>query len=52
MTAIPSAPPAADTVARMARATLGLDLPPECLAGVAASLAVLADQVRLLDNPA
>lgn len=30
---------------------LGLVLPPECLAGVAANLAVLAGHLRLLDAP-
>jgi len=52
MTAQRSAPPDHDTIARMARETLALDLPAECLPGVAASLAQLADQARLLDDPA
>lgn len=43
MTAAPSAPPAEDTIARVARETLGFELPPECLPSVAASLAQLAD---------
>jgi hypothetical protein len=52
MTAPASTPPAEDTIARMACEMLGFDLPPECLPGVAASLAQLAVQARLLDADA
>ncbi|CAN5581991.1 hypothetical protein BH10PSE14_BH10PSE14_07290 [soil metagenome] len=52
MTAPARTPPTEETIARMARETLDFDLPAECLAGVAASLAQLADQARLLDGDA
>ncbi|MDB5703038.1 MAG: hypothetical protein JWN66_154 [Sphingomonas bacterium] len=39
-------------IIEIARALLDLDIPPECLPGVRANLAVLADHAKKVEQPA
>ena len=48
---MPDPQPLSDSaILEAARATLDLDIPPECLAGVSANLALLADHARRLGD--
>jgi hypothetical protein len=46
---VPAPPPSEDEIARLARERLDFDIPPECLPGVRANLALLAEHLRTLE---